>query len=97
MEYKKYYRYKRTLLFNIEYINYIKRGSLNMDDKIVRIPITYSERKKNQMGDGYVPCYISSRYLMIQGVSVYNEDVYKIQNHSQVKKDYDKFLFELKL
>ena len=45
-----------------------------MDDKIVRIPITYSERKKNQMGDGYVPCYISSRYLMIQGVSECNDE-----------------------
>lgn len=45
-----------------------------MDDKIIRIPITYSERKKNQMGDGYVPCYISSRYLMIQGVSKCNDE-----------------------
>ena len=44
-----------------------------MDDKIIRIPITYSERKKNQMGDGYVPCYISSRYLMIRGISEWDD------------------------
>lgn len=36
---------------------------------IINIPITYSNRKKNEMGSGYVPCQISSRYLKIDSIS----------------------------
>ncbi|NRT78131.1 hypothetical protein [Clostridium beijerinckii] len=38
-------------------------------DKVVKLPIAYSIRKKNEMGKGYVPCQISSRYLKLHGVS----------------------------
>ena len=34
-----------------------------MDKKIIRIPITYAQRKKNEVGKGYVPCEVSRRYL----------------------------------
>lgn len=36
-----------------------------MDKKIIRIPITYGQRKKNVKGEGYIPCQISGRYLNI--------------------------------
>ena len=34
-----------------------------MDDKVIKIPISYEKRKKNEKGEGYVPCQISERYL----------------------------------
>lgn len=36
---------------------------------IIKIPITYCERKKNELGPGYVPCQISSRYLKLHSIS----------------------------
>lgn len=36
---------------------------------VINIPITYSKRKKNEMGKGYVPCQISSRYLKLRSIS----------------------------
>lgn len=33
------------------------------NEKVVRIPITYSQRKINEMGEGYVPCEVSGRWL----------------------------------
>lgn len=32
-------------------------------DKVIRIPITYKQRKRNEMGKGYVPCEVSERWL----------------------------------
>lgn len=43
-------------------------------DNVISIPITYSTRKKNEMGKGYVPCEISSRYLKIKGISEVKND-----------------------
>ena len=34
-----------------------------MDEKIIKIPISYEKRKKNEKGKGYVPCQVSERYL----------------------------------
>ncbi|GIP33048.1 hypothetical protein [Paenibacillus sp. J2TS4] len=35
------------------------------DDKnVIRFPISYDQRMKNQRGVGYVPCEVSSRYLL---------------------------------
>lgn len=34
-----------------------------MDKRVIRIPISYNQRKKNEKGDGYVPCQISGRYF----------------------------------
>ncbi|HZK37861.1 MAG TPA: hypothetical protein VFC98_03130 [Clostridia bacterium] len=34
-----------------------------MGNKVIRIPISYDQRKKNEKGPGYVPCQISGRYL----------------------------------
>ena len=34
-----------------------------MDEKIIKIPISYENRKKNEKGKGYVPCQVSERYL----------------------------------
>jgi len=34
-----------------------------MDNKIIHIPISYKQRKLNQMGEGYVPCEVSSRWI----------------------------------
>lgn len=33
------------------------------DDKVVRIPISYAQRKRNEFGNGYVPCEVSDRWL----------------------------------
>ncbi len=40
-----------------------------MDDKIVRIPITYKQRKINEHGEGYVPCEVSNRWLQFENTS----------------------------
>jgi hypothetical protein len=32
-------------------------------EKIIKFPISYSQRMKNQMGKGYVPCMVSGRWL----------------------------------
>lgn len=34
-----------------------------MKNNVIKFPITYLERKKNEMGKGYVPCIVSSRWL----------------------------------
>lgn len=34
-----------------------------MGNKVIRIPVSYDQRKKNEKGPGYVPCQISGRYL----------------------------------
>lgn len=31
--------------------------------KIIKMPITYTERKLNEMGNGYVPCQVSERWI----------------------------------
>ena len=36
---------------------------MERNEKVVRIPITHKERKLNEMGEGYVPCDISERWL----------------------------------
>lgn len=36
-----------------------------MDKKIIKIPITYEQRKRNEKGKGYIPCQISGRYLKL--------------------------------
>lgn len=33
------------------------------DNKIIKIPISYDQRKINEYGQGYVPCAISNRWL----------------------------------
>ncbi|WP_163581128.1 hypothetical protein [Gracilibacillus saliphilus] len=33
------------------------------DKKIIKIPISYDQRKINEYGDGYVPCLVSERWL----------------------------------
>ena len=38
------------------------------DNKVVRIPISYTQRKVNEYGSGYVPCQISSRWLQFDGI-----------------------------
>ncbi|MNB85006.1 hypothetical protein D3C75_318900 [compost metagenome] len=37
------------------------------ENKIVRIGITHDQRMRNQIGDGYVPCEVSGRYLHFKG------------------------------
>lgn len=32
-------------------------------EKIIKFPVNYSQRIKNQMGKGYVPCVVSGRWL----------------------------------
>ncbi len=34
-----------------------------MSDKVVKFPVTYSQRKRKEMGPGYVPCEVSGRWL----------------------------------
>ncbi len=38
-------------------------------DKIVNIPITDKQRKLNEMGIGYVPCYVSKRWIQFETVT----------------------------
>lgn len=33
------------------------------NNNIVKIPISYNQRKRNEMGKGYVPCEVSERWL----------------------------------
>ncbi len=33
------------------------------NEKVVKIPITYKQRKLNVLGDGHVPCEVSERWL----------------------------------
>ncbi|PZT57379.1 hypothetical protein [Paenibacillus silvae] len=40
---------------------------MGKDNKIVRIGISHDQRMKNQLGDGYVPCEVSGRYLHFKG------------------------------
>lgn len=42
--------------------------------KVVRFPITYSQRKTNQMGAGYVPCVVSDRWLQFPSESAGHYD-----------------------
>lgn len=42
--------------------------------EVIKIPISYSERKKNEMGKGYVPCQISTRYLRLKRIDVVGDD-----------------------
>lgn len=37
---------------------------------IIRMPISYLERKKNEMGIGYVPCQISTRYFKVESIEL---------------------------
>lgn len=37
---------------------------MEKDKKVIRIPISYDQRMKNQKGIGYIPCEVSGRYLM---------------------------------
>lgn len=41
-----------------------------MPDKIIKLPISYSQRKANIKGEGYVPCEISGRYLLLEKISL---------------------------
>lgn len=34
-----------------------------MDDKLIRITISFSKRMRNKYGEGYVPCEVSDRWL----------------------------------
>lgn len=38
-------------------------------EKVTQVPIKYMERKKNMVGEGYVSCQVSGRYLKVQGDS----------------------------
>ncbi len=40
-----------------------------MDKKVIRIPISYEERKKNKVGEGCVPCQVTGRYFNFSMVS----------------------------
>lgn len=40
---------------------------MSKDNKVVRIGISHDQRMKNQLGDGYVPCEVSGRYLHFKG------------------------------
>jgi len=40
-----------------------------LKDKIVRFPVTSMKRKRNSMGDGYVPCMVSERWLQFPDMS----------------------------
>lgn len=35
----------------------------NNENNLVRIPITYKQRKINEYGKGYVPCEVSERWI----------------------------------
>lgn len=37
--------------------------------KIIKFPVTYSQRKRNSMGVGYVPCEVSNRWLQFPDTS----------------------------
>jgi len=39
------------------------------EEKIIKFPITHSQREKNQMGEGYVPCVVSERWLQFPNMS----------------------------
>ena len=38
-------------------------------DKLIKFPISYSQRIKNQMGKGYVPCMVSERWIQFPSKS----------------------------
>jgi len=44
------------------------------DNKVIKIPITYTQRQLNHYGPGYVPCYMSSRWLQFDKVIDKNLD-----------------------
>ncbi|MNW45843.1 hypothetical protein D3C74_231150 [compost metagenome] len=37
------------------------------ENKVVRIGISHDQRMRNSLGDGYVPCEVSGRYLLLKG------------------------------
>lgn len=40
-----------------------------MNEKVIKFPITYSERRKNMVGPLCVECQVSGRYLRFHGKS----------------------------
>ncbi|AUN11581.1 hypothetical protein [Clostridium botulinum] len=40
------------------------------NEKVIKIPISYSQRKINEMGNGYVPCEVSERWLQFDNESI---------------------------
>ena len=43
--------------------HYQEEKALTKDNKIIRMPISYEQRKINEFGNGYVPCDVSERWL----------------------------------
>ncbi|MGE6488499.1 hypothetical protein [Paenisporosarcina sp. NPDC076898] len=43
------------------------------ENKIVKIPISYEQRKINEHGNGYVPCQVSSRWLQFNTLITYKD------------------------
>lgn len=63
------------------------------NNKVTKIPISYSQRKLNEMGDGYVPCQISDRWLQFDseselcgGGEFISVDVMTLGSNEQSKK-----------
>lgn len=65
--------------------------------KIIRIPISYKQRKLNENGIGYVPCEISSRWLQFNSVSdiVGGRELVMVNAMTIGKDDYPYKLFEM--
>ncbi|AKA70151.1 hypothetical protein [Clostridium scatologenes] len=63
------------------------------DEKVVKIPIDYKQRKINEYGQGYVPCEVSNRWLqfadesnLCQGGEFIGVDVMTLGSDEQPKK-----------
>jgi len=67
------------------------------NSKIIRIPITRKQREINEYGEGYVPCYVSQRWLQFNTVSDIVGDTEVIMMNAMTidKNDQPYKLFEM--
>ncbi|EPY2271303.1 hypothetical protein [Clostridium sporogenes] len=63
------------------------------NENVIKIPISYSQRKINEMGKGYVPCEVSERWLqfdeksaLCEGGEFIGVDVMTLGSDEQPKK-----------
>ncbi|CCO12379.2 hypothetical protein [Carnobacterium maltaromaticum] len=63
--------------------------------KIVRFPITDSQKKQNTVGKGFVPCEISEKYLNLKKNSFEGDIVIKVMKDRSISGEIDHEICEL--
>lgn len=76
---------------------HLMNGVIAVDEKkIVKIPISYEQRKINENGVGYVPCQVSGRWLQFNTM-VQDEKYIEVNVMTQTENNKFKKICELVL